>query len=205
MPQWETARETELRNSLAPAVRCSVRQRANGPNRPRGAPRLTPTLCLQSPIGIEMYLAALPRSPVPAFASMCTPARLINMVNADQPFERVVCDCLSGPRSGWCPPWFLPRGGIRDASREDSDAPGARSALFDDCRGVGQRDRPAAQSGAVDRPADAAVAGDGRARLAAAAGTERRGAGGTALHRGRHQAGSSPACEAPIGPRFIAS
>src|SRR5215471_13120639 len=42
--------------------------------------------------------------------------------------------------------------GGADASREDSDAPCARSASFEDRRDFRQRDRPAAESGAVDCP-----------------------------------------------------
>jgi len=59
-----------------------------------------------------------------------------------------------GPPFGFC------RGGL-DASREDSDAPCARSASFEDRRDFRQRDRPTAGSGAVDRPTDTTAAGDG--------------------------------------------
>src|SRR5262252_10668880 len=88
-------------------------------------------------------------------------------------------------------PFGFCRGGP-DASREDSDAPCARNASFEDRRDFRQRDRPAAESGAVDRPTDTAAAGDGRARLAAADGTDRRSARGAAVHRGRHQARAPP-------------
>src|SRR6516162_3819374 len=97
-----------------------------------------------------------------------------------------------GPPFGFC------EGGA-DASREDSDAPCARSASFEDRRGFRQRDRPTAESGAVDGPTDAAAAGDGRARLAAADGTERRGAGGAAVHRGRDQARTPPPFRTGLG------
>jgi hypothetical protein len=53
--------------------------------------------------------------------------------------------------------------------------------------------------GAVDGPLDAAAAGQGGARLAAAGGDERRRTRGPALRRGRHQAGSSPPCRARLG------
>ena len=55
-----------------------------------------------------------------------------------------------------------------DASREDADAPGARSALIEDRRRVRQRDRAAARRGAVDRPVDLATACRRRTELAAA-------------------------------------
>src|SRR6516165_2955855 len=73
-----------------------------------------------------------------------------------------------GPLFGFC------RGGP-DASREDSDAPRARSASFEDRRDFPERDRPAAESGAVDRRTDTTATGDGRGRLAAAGGTDRHG------------------------------
>src|SRR6516162_2257194 len=56
-----------------------------------------------------------------------------------------------GPPFGFC------EGGA-DASREGSDAPCARSASLEDRRGFRQRDRPAAESGAVDCPIDATAA-----------------------------------------------
>src|ERR1700741_2045825 len=90
------------------------------------------------------------------------------------------------------------RGGP-DASREESDAPCARSASFEDRRDFRQRDRPAAEPGTVDCPIDATTAGNGRARLAAAGGTDRRGAGGAAVHRGRHQARTPPPFRTRLG------
>src|SRR6516162_4447604 len=97
-----------------------------------------------------------------------------------------------GPPFGFC------EGGA-DASREDSDAPCARSASFEDRRDFRQRDRPAAESGAVDCPIDATAADNGGARLAAAGGTDRRRTGGAAVQRRWHQARASPSSRARLG------
>src|SRR6202008_3150606 len=96
------------------------------------------------------------------------------------------------------PPFGSCRGGS-DASREDSDAPCARSTSSEDCRDFRQRDRATAESGAVDGAADATAAGCGWARLAAAGGTDRRDAGGAAVQRRRHQARASPPFRTRLG------
>src|SRR3954469_12670723 len=69
-----------------------------------------------------------------------------------------------------------------DASREDRDAPGARRASVECCRGIRQRDRPPGGGGAVNRSADAETARRRRAGLAIAGRAERRGAGSPALY-----------------------
>src|SRR6201993_5616275 len=96
------------------------------------------------------------------------------------------------------PPFGLCRGGA-DASREDSDAPRARSASFEDRRDFRQRDRPAAESGAVDRPTDTPAASDGRAGLAATGGADRRGAGDAAVQHSRQQARTPPSFGTRLG------
>src|SRR6516165_11678150 len=91
-----------------------------------------------------------------------------------------------GPPFGFC------EGGA-DASREDSDAPCARSASFEDRRDFRQRDRAPTERGTVDRAIDLAPTGGSGAQLAAAGRAERHGAGSAAVHRGRHQARPSSA------------
>src|SRR3954453_15824370 len=106
-----------------------------------------------------------------------------------------------------------------DASREDRDAPGARRASVECCRGIRQRDRPPGGGGAVNRSADAETAsppragGGGavnrsadaetarrrRAGLAIAGRAERRGAGSPALYRRRQEAGPPPSRRARLG------
>src|SRR5229473_357873 len=75
-----------------------------------------------------------------------------------------------------------------DASREDRDAPSARRASVEGRRGIRQRDRPPSRRGVLDRPADTEAARGRRAELAIAVRVDRRGAGSTALYRGRQEA-----------------
>src|SRR5882672_8347289 len=60
--------------------------------------------------------------------------------------------------------WLL-HGGA-DASREDSNAPGARSASFKDLRGRAQRDCSASRCGTIHCAAHLETAGECRAQLA---------------------------------------
>src|SRR5215472_10154989 len=80
--------------------------------------------------------------------------------------------------------------GGADASKEDADAPSARSASFEDCRGRAQRDCPPRRCCAVDGPADAKTAGERTAQLAIAGRDDRQRAGSGIVRRGWHQARS---------------
>jgi hypothetical protein len=71
--------------------------------------------------------------------------------------------------------------GGADASREDNDAPGARSASFENGRGRAQRDCSPSRGCAVDCPVDVEATGDCRVELAIAGGDDGQRAGDGAV------------------------